>query len=147
MIGISALWKAATGANPLYLIAAGAAAAAALALWLYVGSLRDDNATLSARVGTLETQRAYLVDTANANADAAEDSRRRAAAERASAEALRTETNRTAADLARALEINDHAEPTGAKCTLADRAPDALVDALRVAAGVDAGGVRQHPAP
>ena len=142
MIGLTAAWGAVSGASPLKLVAAGAAVAVAVGLWLYVDGLRDDNASLNRRVGTLETQRAYLADVANGNAAAAAESERRAAAARASAETLRTETNRIAGDLARALEITDHAQPTGAPCTLADPAPDALVDALRVAAGLGSGGVR-----
>lgn len=143
MIGLTAAWGAVTGASPLKLIAAGAAVAAVVGLWLYVDGLRDDNATLGRRVGTLETQRAYLADVANGNAAAVAESERRAAVARASAETLRAETNRIAGDLARALEMTDHDQPA-AKCTLADRAPDALVDALRVAAGFGAGadGVR-----
>lgn len=142
MIGLTAAWEAVTGASPIKLIAAGAAVAAAVGVWLYVDGLRDANATLNRRVGTLETQRAYLAEVANGNAAAVAESERRAAAERASAEILRTETNRIAGDLARALEMTDHAQPTGARCTLADPAPDALVDALRVAAGLGGGGVQ-----
>lgn len=136
MIGLSAL-----KASPLALLGAGAAIAAAVGLWLYVDGLRDSNAALNQRVGTLETQRAYLADLANGNAAAAAEAERRAAAARASAETLRTETNRISGDLARALEMTDHAQPTGARPTLADPAPEALVDALRVAAGLGGGGV------
>lgn len=140
MIGLPAL----KGISPAALIGAGAAVAAAVGLWLYVSGLRGDNATLNQRVGTLETQRGYLADVANGNAAALAAERVAAARERASAATLRADNQRIAGDLAQALETTDHAQPTGARCTLADRAPDALVDALRLAAGLGPGadGVR-----
>ena len=139
---IKAAWGTVTGLNP-WLV--GAAAGLALALGAYVWSLRSDNGTLSKSVGTLTTERDGAVKTANDNAETLRELQRQAKAMATSAAIYAAQAADLSAENATLLERLDHAEekPTGCRPSLGDPAPDAMVDALRAAAGSGAAvGVR-----